>query len=471
MQRELDELLLQEQREAVAAARKKKVEEVNTYFNAEYYEEKALLDAELEKARLLRRSRVHSVSGCPMRPRGYHVEQLKQLDDEIKVLEAARSPKLEAREDTDKSIFHAVKAGRSRLQRTNRNPISEELEQNHDRFSKYARDLQAARDAALAQEQYEAEYQAMRQKLREEVLAEVFGTKPLEDEPLVCTPADIYAEIDFLSTEFDPLSSTDTTLNEVVEFFRRKEVYWDFFLNRCSPFRHEDHCGNSTSLGTAHANYLEKEGQAIKEPVTFGRSSFSNETIPIQFVTPQSAVPGVACSDPDASASAVEPVVSMAKQKMVRVDPLLLDAKEELQLLVAQQGNIDKWRERREQRKYDLSRRREEEERLRRDTQAEVHGEVPSELSLPGPVRPLSGGGGLSRQSTTPRRFAPETPLSEPEYRMQAGELREEMKPYLQSNSMEESLTPIDNDAVDAVQRRIGRRIARITHFRSVHGE
>ena len=104
------------------------------------------------------------------------------------------------------------------------------------RASRHARQLEEARAAAAAAEGYERQFQAMRARLRHDVLVEAFGIDVFEPlEPVRVPCADLFLEFEYTDDrDFGILTQPGVTLDTLAQHYQQLPHIWEFFINRCS---------------------------------------------------------------------------------------------------------------------------------------------------------------------------------------------------------------------------------------------
>lgn len=270
MQREVDELSLEEQlhaevQERIRAAQQPPIEYEKT---PEYLAQQEAIEAELALSRAARKRQSDEEKASKdaqleqtMRERmiiNPRIGMLRSLREELNTLEPSshvsssapvevsqqrKSVTSESPRNNRKysvQLREAVRLGE--LKRASLQELRDQQRRHAEevalRASRHARDLETARAAAAAAEEYERRYNDMRQHLRAAVLAEVFGDgvlRPLS--PIQVEQADLFLEFDYAcDKEFGILSESNASLDEMMDAFRDQPHIWCFFTNRCQSY-------------------------------------------------------------------------------------------------------------------------------------------------------------------------------------------------------------------------------------------
>lgn len=275
MQRELDELVAEDDVESAVQQRLllSRVPPVPYEQTPEYLLEKAALDAELAVARQRRHDAAQVeqhrriAMGGGRREVGKFAPELLDLYAEIEYLTPVTTPPPQradgSREELPEaqsvsilgkkqryrhsktegenlaSLRGAIEKGQHR--RGALEAMREELKRQSEslahRASRHARDLEAARAAAAAADAYERAYEAMRARLRRDVLVDTFGRDAVDGpppKPIRAKQADLFQEFDYANdADFGSLSDPSKSLDDLLAEFREQPQIWCFFQNRC----------------------------------------------------------------------------------------------------------------------------------------------------------------------------------------------------------------------------------------------
>jgi hypothetical protein len=267
MQRELDELMVEEQIHHEVQDRIRAAHQPPTPYEMTpaYLAEQAAIESELAVARELRKASKGSHAATSASTVNFVVREtipeLRKLREELELLEPLNpfdddimlpyqsfSASLRSNQSahvvmSDEAsvamLSQALEKGRQRRStiKASRETAARRTAENVRRLSKHARDLEAAREAAAIADAYEKEYNTMRARLRYDVLIGAFGDnafRPLS--PIRVEQADLFDEFPYRDDkDFGLCSDPSASLDDLLDFYRQQPQVWCFFANRCSP--------------------------------------------------------------------------------------------------------------------------------------------------------------------------------------------------------------------------------------------
>ncbi|CUF75314.1 Hypothetical protein, putative, partial [Bodo saltans] len=271
MQRELDELMVEEQIHHEVQDRIRAAHQPPTPYEMTpaYLAEQAAIESELAVARELRKTLKlshHNAADSTTLSLGNHfvretIPELRKLREELELLEPVdpflddhllphqsfsaslrsnQSSHAQLSEEASVAMLsQALEKGRARRStiKVSREMAARRTAENARRISKHARDLEAAREAAAISDAYEKQYNAMRANLRYEVLIEAFGDKAFRPlSPIRVEQADLFLEFPYEDDkDFGLCSDPKAGLDDLLDYYRQQPQVWCFFANRCSP--------------------------------------------------------------------------------------------------------------------------------------------------------------------------------------------------------------------------------------------
>lgn len=303
MQRELDELMVEEQIHHEVQDRIRAAHQPPTPYEMTpaYLAEQAAIESELAVARELRKTARANAADAqqhyPLQEQDnlavsrVSIPELRKLREELELLEPmdpfdgefiphqSFSASLRSNQSSHYGapseeaslarLSQALEKGRLRRStiRSARDVAARRNAENARRVSKHARDLEATRAAAAIADAYEKEYNAMRSNLRYEVLIETFGDKAFRPlSPIRVEQADLFLEFPYEDDkDFGLCSDPNATLDDLLLCYRQQPQVWCFFGNRCSPISFEFGESAPSVRPALQANIVIEDREGLRE--------------------------------------------------------------------------------------------------------------------------------------------------------------------------------------------------------------